>query len=130
MKFTVVDGEYADVSSIYDDFVKDYIYSTELKNTELRLKYGLSHKEFKDLCDKVKMEHGINRRNTAWDSAKYYSKHVNGFVICKCINRSTVYIGIVPTEDLAIKLVEICKKLSWDVNKCKHIVKNYKEYVV
>lgn len=130
MKFNVIDGAYADFDSIHDDFVEDYVFSVELSNNEIRNKYNLTHGEFRELCNIVKKEHGLSRRNTLCKNAKYYYKCGCRFIIQKRINQIDTYFGSVPTEDIARKLVELCKNLEWNVDVCREICKNWREYIV
>lgn len=130
--FQVVEGgKYNDLEAIYPSFVQDYIFSTELKNLEIKEKYDLSHGEFKEMCDTAKKQFGISRRRTNLEhSARYYYKHNNGFVIGKTYNNCYVYLGFVTdTEEIVKKVVELCKKASWDIDVCRHIIRNYGDYL-
>lgn len=130
MNFNIVDGKYADLDSIYNDFVEDYVFSTELKNNEIRVKYGLTHKEFKELSDMVKADYGLSRRPIKITGAKYYYEHKHGFHIQKTVDNVINYIGFVPTEDLAIEVVEKCKNASWDVDVCRNILRECVGYAI
>jgi hypothetical protein len=123
MNFKIVDGVRPDMNSIYDDFVADYVFSTELKNNEIRVKYGLTHGEFKQMCDMVKADFGLARRPIKIEG-KYYYKHEHGYHIQKTIDCIVYYLGFVATEELAIEVVEKCKKCSWDIPVCRQIVKD------
>lgn len=125
MNFSIVEGKYVDVDDIREDFIADYVFSTELSNPEIRRKYGLTHSEFKELSESVKKEFGLSRRPIVFKNARYYYPLHGGFVIQK----SRVYFGFVPSEWVAKKVVELCKNLQWDVAKCKHICKNWWDYV-
>lgn len=130
MNFNIVDGSYADLNSIHDDFVQDYIFSNELSNKEIRKKYNLSHKEFRELSEEVKKEHGLSRRLIVFKDSKYYYKAKYGFMIQKRLNGRDYYVGHVPTEDVARKVVELCKKVQWDIDVCRKICKNWNKYSV
>ena len=125
MNFTIVDGVRPAYEEIHDDFIQDYIFSTDLKNNEIRLKYGLSHKEFKELSDMVKEEFGVSRRPIRITGCKYYYKHKHGFHIQKTIDNVVYYLGYVTSEDVAIEIVEKCKNVSWNIGECRQIVKEY-----
>ncbi len=130
--FQVVEGgKYNDLEAIYPSFVQDYIFSTELKNLEIKEKYGLSHGEFKEMCDNAKKQFGISRRVTnCQNSARYYYKQHNGFVIAKSIDNKYIYLGFVTdTEEVVKEVVELCKNVSWNVDKCRHIIRNYEVYL-
>lgn len=130
MNFKVVEGIRADMGGIYDDFVADYVFSTDLKNNEIRLKYGLSHGEFKQMCDMVKSDFGLARRPIKIHGAKHYYKHEHGFHIQKTVDCVVYYLGFVATEELAIEIVEKCKKCHWDIDMCRQIVESCKHGVV
>lgn len=127
MNFNLVEGAYPDFDSIHDDFCEDYLWSDELSNPEIRKKYELSARDFNELTNLVKKEFGVSRRNTR--KGRYYYKVNSGFVIQKTINCVTVYFGIVPSECIARKIVELCKKMEWRVDACKDIVKNWREVI-
>ncbi|MBR3139865.1 MAG: hypothetical protein IKF11_03235 [Methanobrevibacter sp.] len=127
MNFNLIEGAYANFDSIHDDFCQDYLWSDELSNPEIRKKYELSARDFNELTNLVKKEFGVSRRNTR--KGRYYYKVNSGFVIQKTINCVTVYFGIVPSECIARKLVELCKKVGWNVDVCKDIVKNWKDVI-
>jgi hypothetical protein len=127
MNFNIVEGYSLDINSIYDDFEKDYL-TTTIPNPQLRVKYNLTHKEFRDLTRFIKQKNNLNKRPYLFPK-KYYYKIKYGFVIQKRVGYDNVYIGFVPAEDIAKKMVELCEKLSWDIPVCKEIVKNWCEYV-
>lgn len=127
MNFNLVEGAYADFEEIHDDFCEDYLWSDELSNPEIRRKYGLSARDFTELTNLVKEEFGVSRRNTR--KGRYYYKVKSGFVIQKTIDCVTVYFGIVPSESIARKIVELCKKYNWQISICKGVVKNYTQYI-
>jgi len=130
MNFTIVDGVYADLENIRDDFCNDYLYSNELSNVEIRKKYGLTVGEFNEFARTVKAEHGLSRRPRLINgSPKYYYKHKYGFAIQKHIKDKYVYFGIVPTKRIAETVVEMCIQASWDIPTCLDIVRNYREVV-
>lgn len=121
MNFRVIEGSYADVDSIYDDFEYDYLYSNHKANS-LRGKYGLTHKEFKELCDTVKKNHGLSRRpRVDTKDAKYYYRSGHGWVIQKKVRGNTFYLGRVHSEELACRIVKLCKKARWNIDVCKQI---------
>lgn len=130
MNFKITDGSYIDMDSIRNDFIQDYIFSTELKNQEIRIKYNLSHKEFKELSDSVKEEFGLNRRPIRINNSKYYYPCGYGFIIQKTINCVSYYLGFVTSEQEAIEIVEKCKKVSWNIGECRQIVEGYKHGIV
>jgi len=128
MNFKVIEGKYADVEAIKDDFVQDYLFSFEMSNPEIRDKYGLTWKEFKELSEEVKSEYGYSRRPKKTDNGKYYYKTTSGFIIQKRINGVSEYLGFVTSRELAEKCVELCKQASWNVSLCKHIIKHWRRY--
>lgn len=125
--FNLIEGEYVDVESIYSDFKDDYLF-TDVLNKDLRLQYGLSHKDFWDLARKVKKECGLNKRPRT--EGKYYYPVKSGFIIQKRYGLKNVYLGFVLSEEVAIKMVELCKNHNWNVDVCRDIIRNWREYYV
>lgn len=123
MNFRVIEGVHDDFSSIYDDFEKDYL-DTVLTNEQIRKKYDLSKKKFFKICRLVKENNSLDKRPSY---PKNYYKHDTGFLIAKKINGKIRYLGHVPTEELAIKAVEICKLLNWNVEGCKIAIMEVKQ---
>ena len=48
-----------------------------------------------------------------------YYKHDTGYYISKRRNGKHIYMGHVPTEDMAIDAVTICRDLNWDTERCR-----------
>ncbi len=132
MNFKLVESSYIDFDSIHDEFSRDYLEST-LSNEEIRRKYDMTHREFKDCGEIVKSENGLSRR-PFWryrnGSVKYYYSMDNGFIIQKKIDGKEVYIGFVPFEWVAQKIVEMCINVSWDIDQCKSFCKEWKSLVI
>jgi len=129
MNFNIVEGKYVDFDSIHDDFCNDYLFSNELDTVELRKKYGLTVKEFKEFSKQVKMEYGFSRRPRKQSNGQYYYKRKYGWAIQKNINGNVVYFGFVTSKDVAKKLVELCKEAGWNIPVCLDIVKNWRCYI-
>lgn len=131
MNFSIVEGERVNWDDIITDFEQDYIYSTELKNREIQQKYNLTIGEFNELTRFLKEKHGLKRRLTSpMKYGKYYCQNKLGtYNVVKLINNHTVYFGCVPTRDIAEKVVELCKKVEWDIDASKDIVHNYERYI-
>ncbi len=121
----VVEGAYADVDKIRDDFTRDYL-GFDLSNHEIREKYGLTWKEFRELSEEVKSDLGLSRRPKKPVKGKFYYKTDTGFIIQKRVDGVTTYFGHTPTEELAKKCVELCKKHHWNIRICKDVIKNLK----
>ncbi len=131
MNFKVIEGSYADFDSIIDSFINDYIYSTDLRNIEIKEKYNLTHSEFKELSNHVKSIFGLTRRLTKpIMEGKYYYPCKYGFKVMKEVHGKLVYMGTVPSESIAIECVKLCKNVGWDIDESKKICRNYKEYIV
>ena len=126
MNFNVVDGCYVDIAHIYADFEKDYL-TTAIPNPELRVKYNLAHKQFRNLTRFIREKYDLRRRPRR--AGKYYYPVKNGFIIQKKVGYKDVYIGFVHSEEVAIKIVEMCINESWHIEVCRDIVKNWREYV-
>ena len=131
MEFNVVEGEYADLDSIYSAFEEDYLHSDIYAN-DLRVKYNLTWGEFREIRDTVKKNNGISRRpRVDYRGAKYYYKRHDGtFLIQRRINQRTTYFGVVPNRSVARKVVELCKKAMWDIDVCREICQNWRTYIV
>lgn len=127
MKFTIVEGKYADLEDIKEDFTQDYLFSSRLSNPELRKKYKLTHGEFKELTEQIKKEHGVKRRPIRAVEGKYYYKYMGRYYIRKSVNGVLTYFGMLNTEKQAQKAVEECIKAKWDEKKCRRIIKKIKE---
>lgn len=130
MNFNIIEGAYTDLDSIREDFTNDYIWSNELSNVEIQKKYELTCSEFKELADSVKNEYGFSRRPNKGKSPRHYYYHQGKYIISKTMCNICVYFGIVPTEYVAKKVVELCKKWQWDIDVCREICKNWKAYIV
>lgn len=128
MNWNIIEGAYADLDKIRDDFIHDYLFSFELSNKEIRDKYGLTWKEFRELSEEVKSDFGLSRRPRKQVKGKFYYKTNTGFIIQKRVNGVTTYFGQAPTEELAKKCVELCKKHHWDINFCRGVIKHFKQH--
>jgi hypothetical protein len=127
MNFNVVEGEYVDFDKIKDKFAYDYLY-TDIPNPKLKKKYGLTKGEWKEFTDLIKKENGLNKRPRK-PKGKYYYRGNNGFRVAKWIRGKNYHFGTVPTEEIAQLLVEKCKEVNWDIEKCYKIVYNWRKYV-
>jgi len=127
MNFRIIEGDYADLDSIHDEFCEDYLFSTELSNVEIRKKYGLTVGEFEEFCRIVKKEFGFTRRPHG-NYGKYYYKKKNGWVIQKKINGVVTYFGYVPSEKIAKELVRLCVLAGWEITICCEMVRNWRRY--
>ena len=128
MNFNLIENHTVDFNEIHDSFCDDYLWSNELSNVEIRKKYDLTVREFKELSGIVKKEFGFKRRpNYRKGKGKYYYRHEYGYSIQKQVKDKFVYLGFVSTEAAAIEVVELCKKVGWDIGESKHIIKTYKQ---
>ena len=129
--FEIVDGEYANYEEIHDDFVRDYIYSSELTNLQIRTKYKLSYPEFLEIAKRVREEYGIKRRPKAYQvPIRNFTKVVDykGKEVFR-IEKNGVYYGVAPSKKVAEKIVEKCHEADWDVPRCRAYCKNWKMFV-
>ena len=104
-----------------DKFEYDY-FNSPLTTRELRRKYGISAKKFKELGDKIKSKHGLSVRPSKHNQGKHYYPTEYGWSIGIIIDNKRRYLGHVSTEELAKKAVQICKHLNWDIEKCKQAI--------
>jgi len=123
MNFRVVDGGDDDFSNIFDDFEQDYL-AYNITNDELRKKYDLSKKKFARISQLVKTKHGLSKRPIP---CKNYYKHDTGYYIAKMIDGKHQYLGHAPTKEMAIRAVDKCKELDWDIEKCKIAIVELKQ---
>ena len=130
MNFNIIEGDYDSWRNIKPLFEEDYL-ENQLTNRELKLKYDLSHRQFKELADEVKEEHNLGSRVEAFISGfpRHYQYKDGLFQIRKRIDGEYVYFGSVPEEAVAVKMVELCKKKLWNVDECKDIIYNWRDYV-
>lgn len=128
MNFHLVENQYVDWGKIEEDFTNQYLWSS-ISNEDLRKQYNMSHGEFRRYCKYVRDKHGLNRR-PFWKhrsgGVKYYYQTKNGFVILKRDGDKNIYFGFVPTEEVAMKVVEMCKQTLWDIGVSWLIVHNWR----
>ena len=132
MNFNLIENSYVDWNKIEDEFTEDFLKSS-ISNQELRLKYDMTHGEFKDCCNIVKSKYGLSRR-PFWKhrvgSPKYYYKVDHGFIIMKRIDGVNTYFGFVPSLKVAEILVKMCENALWNVDVCKDFIRNWREVCV
>lgn len=129
--FKIIENDYFDWNTIKEEFTQDFLYS-RLRNDELKKKYDLTRGEFNTCCEKVLSEYNLSRRphyRERCGLSNYFYKSKYSVIIQKKINGVNYYIGSVPTVKIALKIVELCKKASWDIDVCKQIVERWNEYV-
>ena len=128
MEFSIVEGQYVDFEKIKEEFTYDYLH-TSIPNPEIKKKYGLTKGEWKEYTDLVKKEHNLTRRPRK-TKGKYYYKGTKGFRVAKWIDGKNYQFGTVPTEEIAQLLVEKCKEVEWNIDKCYQIVNSWRDYVI
>lgn len=132
MNFRVVENSYVDWEAIEEEFTEKYLFST-ISNNDLRKEYDMTHREFQDCCNIINKKHGLTRR-PFWKhrqgECKYFYKVNNGFIIMKRIKGDNVYFGFTNSLSVAKKLVEMCKKASWDIDVCRQICKEHQYYAI
>ena len=132
MKFRLIESDYINWEEIHDEFTDDYLFS-DLSNQEIRLKYDMTHGDFKECCQLVKEENNISRR-PFWKhrkgNCKYYYPTHNGYQIRKIVQGKDTYFGFVPSERIAQILVKLCILASWDIPVCKDLCDNWRDYLV
>ena len=132
MKFNLIESSYINWEKIHDDFAEDYLFS-ELSNNEIRLKYGMTHGEFTEYSQLIKTEQNITRR-PFWKlrkgGCKYYYPTHDGFQIRKYIDGEDTYIGFVPSEKIAKKIVELCINSAWNIPICKNLCNLWSNLIV
>ena len=121
MNFNLIEGQYADLESIHDEFCEDYLWSNELNNTQIRVKYGLTVNEFNYFCETVKKEYGFSKRPKNSVNAKHYYHNGQGWSIQKRMNQRNYCFGTFTRKETAKKAVELYKRLNWNVEKCRKL---------
>ena len=120
MNFNIRDGVYEALpKEKFPDFEADYLNS-ELKSIEVRRKYGLSKKQYSEITQVIRDKYGLLRRPYA--QSKHYYLQGKRWIIIKTNKKERVYIGSLPAdvfskEDIEI-IVETCKELAWDIDRC------------
>jgi beta-lactamase superfamily II metal-dependent hydrolase len=104
MKFKIVENKRVNFDDIIEDFSHDYL-CTDMKNNEIRVKYGLTYGEFRTLSEMVKSKVNLNHRNGRQNKGKFYYKYAHGFSIQKRVNGENIYFGSVSTEEMAKQAV-------------------------
>ena len=128
MNFNLIENSYVDWEKIEDEFTEKYLHST-MSNDDIREEFQMTHGEFRRYCNYVKEKYGLNRR-PFWKhrlgDTKYYYKTRSGFIITKRVDEEYVYLGFVPNEDVAKKVVGMCKNALWDIGVSWLIVHNWR----
>jgi|GEM_PF-5242315 hypothetical protein len=125
MNFVVIENKESNVDM--GSFEDEYLHST-IMNEELRVKYGLSKLEFRNLTQKIKERLGVSRRPNV--AAKYYYVHCNAWVIHRKINGELVYYGRIPFsmgEETLNQALQICEANNWECEKCKKLIRELKQ---
>ena len=124
MNFNVIDGT-DNVLSLEQlaAFEADYLNS-ELKSVEVRMKYGLSKRQYSEITRDIREKYGLLRRPYA--QSKHFYQQGNRWIIIKTNRRERVYIGSLPVDVFSKSdvecIVEKCKELSWNVDECVNLL--------
>jgi hypothetical protein len=124
MNFNVVDGtdEILPREKL-SAFEADYLNS-ELKSVEVRMKYGLSKRQYSEITREIRERYGLIRRPYA--QSKHFYQWGNRWHIIKTNKRERVYIGSLPTDVFSKSdieaIVEKCKELAWNVDECMNLL--------
>lgn len=124
MNFNVVDGtdEFLSKEKMAA-FEEDYLNS-ELKSNDVRLKYGLSKRQYSEIAQQIRDKYGLIRRPYA--QSKHFYQQGNRWIIIKTNRRERVYIGSLPVDVFSKSdvecIVEKCKELSWNVDECVNLL--------
>lgn len=109
----------------YPQFKEDYLNS-ELDYFQLKSKYGLSKKEYGETAKKVREEENIDYRPRA--NARHFYQNGSKWRIVKSINGENILFGSLPIssypEEKMKIVIEKCKKLRWDYEKCTRYIKS------
>ena len=124
MNFNVVDGtdEILPVE-LLSSFEEDYLNS-ELKSVEVRLKYGLSKRQYSEITRDIREKYGLLRRPYA--QSKHFYQQGNRWIIIKTNRRERVYIGSLPVDVFSKSdveaIVERCKEMAWNIDECMNLL--------
>lgn len=123
MKFRILEGEQPILSDEDLAAFEDEYLNGKIRNYELRIKYNLSNKNFKILCDEIKERHGLDKRPR---QCKHYYQNQKGWVVSIKQKGVVQYIGLFETEKLAKEVVNKCTELNWNIPACKRFVEAIK----
>ena len=124
MNFNIVEGDYEVLSDEeLSAFEADYLNS-EMTSVEVRLKHGLSKKQYSRISKEIRERHGLLRRPYA--QSKHYYKQGNRWIIIKTNKMERIYLGSLPcsvyTKTDVESIVRICKKMFWNIDKCVELI--------
>jgi len=122
MNFRILSNVPLDIDE--EAFEAEYLHTT-ISNDDLRKKYELSKKQFSEITQRIKKKHGLPRRPNTFGKHYYFNGY--GYVISIIRNGKKLYMGLVHTEKLAKKCVNICDELNWEVDKCRPVIEELKQ---
>lgn len=125
MNFVVIEDKQLNMDT--NSFEEEYLNS-DIMNEELRVKYGLSKLEFRNITQQIKKKMGITRRPNL--SAKYYYENNNAWVINRRFDGVLYYYGRIPFHmgfDMLLEALRICEENDWEFETCSHLIKELKK---
>ena len=120
MNFNIIEGQASRLSADdFEAFKWDYLNS-EMTTHEVRLKYGLSKKEYSKITNEIRKELGIRCRPHT--RAKNYYKNGNRWDIVRTNNYHTRHYGSLRCEHFSEKdmkkIIKKCRKMNWEYTSC------------
>lgn len=121
VNFRIVEQEQVIITDdLYEKIKADYV-SSDLTVRQIREKYNLTHLDWKHLSKQFRDELGVKMRPR--QGAKHYYKTCKGYEIYKLVDGKVRYFGCVRCDEGTVqRIVELCKKVGWNVDECKRII--------
>ncbi len=124
MEFKVIDGTSPLLTEIeFKSFREDYLTS-DMTTNDVRLKYGLSKKQYSDITKKIREEEGIDCR--PYSRAKHFYKHNGRWYVIKTTKKERIYFGSLPCIDFSKQdmeqIVKKMAKMRWEYTRCKEFL--------
>lgn len=126
LNFRVVEGSDSRLSDKDFLLLKEDYFHSPLNSNELRLKYGLSKREYMETCKQIRDEENILIRPRK--SAKHFYRFKDKWYILKTTKNERRYFGSLPigrfSEDDMMEIVNQLKKMEWDVDECRNYIRS------
>ena len=126
LKFRLVEGDYTDLPiEKVRDFERDYL-NPSLTSHEVRMKYGLSKRQYSRVTQKIRDKYGLIRRPYA--QSKHFYRQGNRWYIIKTIRNERILFGSLPTavfskDDMEI-VIDKCRDMSWNIGECIDLIQS------
>lgn len=115
----------------FENFLEDYHNGTSAR--DLKEKYNLTGRQYRKLCtdNNLTRNYTFLKQNKSFEkklnSATYYSKVGNRYLIRKVFGTKTINYGTYPFEEIAKHIVGELKKVDWNKRKLNKILRDMKQ---